>query len=219
MKKMALVVASAALVLGLVSCASNKEVDEVEDLGAPEGLELFIEESDGPVWEDSENKLSSETGNTLKADTGVGVTLVVDKDVSKNGIEVKGGTVEAVKYLGEECLKITPNFNPEIRFAFVFDEPVSAGDFKGMTYSIAGFEGGIGSFNVGVMYEEMQGTEHMASFYLGETLVDEWSEYEFILAEDEQWGSNYSADKKIIAIQLWSGDKGPIFLKDVSLTK
>lgn len=218
MKKLALVVASAALLFGLVSCAS-KTASEDDGLGAPEGLDLFMDEDTGPEWEATGNKVTSTTANTLEADTGVGVSLVVDKDISKNGKEVLGASLEEVKYLGETCVKITANYNPEIRFALVFDEPISAGDFSGINFSIAGIDGGIGSFNVGVMYDDMNGAEHLMSFYLGDVGVDFWSEYTYSLKEDEQWGNNYKADRKIIAIQLWSGDKGPIFMKDISLTK
>ena len=109
-----------------------------------------------PVTSSSGNKLGS-LGN---------VTISVDKDYSKkNPATLKGATVEEVEYLNEKCVKATKNKNGELRLAFMFDESVPATDLKYLQYSIAGFDGYSGHYNIGVMYEDMKSAEHNMSCY------------------------------------------------------
>jgi len=224
MKKIALALASAALVFGLVSCASKAATTD-EEIGAPEGLELLTEETEGPTWEDTGKKVTGNSCNTLAADTGVGVTIVVDKDISKDGIEVKGASVEIVKYLGEECLKVTPNYNPEIRVSFVFDEPISLEAFSKIAFEVAAGSddgnGGFGVYNCGVMYAERTsaGGEYPMCFYGTDCSSSEWLGGAWDLVEEGQWGSSLDKSKKVQAIQFWSPIKGPLMIKGLSLIK
>lgn len=218
MKKIVMAVTAAALVFAAVSC-SKKEAKADDSI--PEGLEMFLAEDDGkPQWESTGEKLTGNSCNTLASDTGVGITIVVDKDVSKGGTDLQGADVEVVTYLGEKCLKVTPNYNPEIRIAFVFDEPITTEEFKGIKFATAGFTGGGGAYNCGIMYAEGNGgAEFPMSFYFDEIKTDEWVTVDANFVENEQWGNNYAPDKKIQAVQFWSGDKGPLFIKGLSFTK
>ena len=164
-----------------------------------------------PVTSSSGNKLGS-LGN---------VTISVDKDYSKkNPATLKGATVEEVEYLNEKCVKATKNKNGELRLAFMFDEPVPATDLKYLQYSIAGFDGYSGHYNIGVMYEDMKSTEHNMSCYTSQYVKkDEWSTWTFDLKWDEVWNKNFSPDKKIIGIQFWSNATSVIYLKDIELQK
>ena len=213
MKKIVLALASAALVFGMVSCASTQAEDESD-------FSMFVDEDDGPTWTATGEKLTNDACNTLAADTGVGVTIVVDKDISKGGKELQGAEVEIVEYLGEKCLKVTPNYNPEIRIAFVFDEPITTEKFSGIKFACAGFDGGAGAYNCGMMYAEGDGgAEFPMSFYMTDISSSQWIECNANFVADEQWGNRYSGSKKIQAIQFWSGDKGPLFIKGLSFVK
>ncbi|MCR4736473.1 MAG: hypothetical protein K5829_15865 [Treponema sp.] len=214
MKKIVLALASAALVFGMVSCASNDVEEDEADFS------MFVEEEEAPAWTATGEKLTGNSCNTLAADTGVGVTIVVDKDVSKGGKELQGAEVEVVEYLGEKCLKVTPNFNPEIRISFVFDEPITTEAFSGIKFACAGFDGGAGAYNCGLMYAEGDGgAEFPMSFYMTDISSSEWIECNANLVANEQWGNRYSPSKKIQAVQFWSGDKGPLFIKGLSFVK
>ena len=214
MKKIVLALASVALVFGMVSCASKQAEDEAD-------FSMFVEEDEGPTWEATGEKLTNDACNTLAADTGVGVTIVVDKDMSKASNPVlQGAEVEIVTYLGEKCLKVTPNYNPEIRISFVFDQPITTEQFKGIKFACAGFDGGAGAYNCGLMYAKGDGgAEYPMSFYMTDISSTEWIECNANLKTDEQWGNRWAPDKEIQAIQFWSGDKGPLFIKGLSFVK
>lgn len=224
MKKIGLVLATSALVFGLVSCAS-KGAAASDSLESPDLSFLDTTESEGPTWEDTNIKVTGDTCNTLAADTGVGVTIVVDKDISKGGIDVKGASVEVVKFLGEECLKVTANYNPEIRVAFVFDEPISLEAFSKIKFEVAGGSddgnGGFGVYNCGVMYAEKDGNggEFPMCFYGTDCSSTEWLGGEWDLVTEGQWGSSLDKSKKVQAIQFWSPIKGPLMIKGLSLVK
>lgn len=164
--------------------------------------------------------VTSSSGNNLSA-LGGGVQISVDKDYSKkNPPTLKGATVEETEYLGEKCIKATKNRNGELRLAFMFNEPVPATDLKYIKYSIAGMDGFSGHYNIGVMYEEMKGSEHNMSCYTSKYVkTDEWSTWTFDLKWDEVWNKNFSPDKKIIGIQFWTNLSPQIYLKDVELQK
>ena len=213
MKKFITVLAGAALVLGLVSCGSTK-VKEDDDLSM-----FMASEPEGPEFTASKDSIE-DACKALSEALGVGVKLVVDKDMSKaDAPEVKGATATMGTYLGEKCVKITANFNPEIRFAFVLDKPVPCKDLKKLKFSVAGFDGGAGAYNCAFMYEEMNGAEHKGSFYLSDIATDAWTDVEADLVADEQWGNNYKASNEVQIIQFWSGDKGPIYVKGLTVTK
>jgi len=212
MKKIAAVLAAAAVLFGLISCGSTKV--EEDDLSA-----FMPAEAEGPEFTASNESVDVIT-KALSETLGVGVKLVVDKDMSKaNPPDVKGATATVGTYLGEKCVKITANYNPEIRFAFVFDEPVSCADLMMVQWSVAGFDGGNGAYNLGLLYEDMNGAEHRASFYLSDIATDYWTDNTADLKFDEQWGNNFGKDKEITMIQFWSGDKGPIYVKGLNFLK
>lgn len=215
MKKVLVSIASLALVFGIMSCASTG-TEESDDLAMPEDMAMFQSEDTGLPYVSTGEKLTNDSCNTLSSIAPV--EIVVDKDVSKDpAVEVQGASVEVVELFGEKCLKVTPNYNPEIRIAFLFKEPVSAANLKTIKFSVCGFDGGAGAYNCGLMYKEMNGAEHNASFYLSDISSEYWTDFTGDLVLDEQWGNKFNAEKEIIAIQFWSGDKGPLFIKGISL--
>lgn len=163
--------------------------------------------------------VKSTSGNNL-ASLG-NVTISVDKDYSKKTpAALKGATVEETEYLGEKCVKATKNSKGELRLSFMFDEPVPASDLKFLKYSIAGFKGYDGHYNIGVMYEDMGGAEHKMSCYTSKYVKkDEWSTWTYDLKWDEVWGKNFDPSRKIIGIQFWSNMTSTVYLKDIELQK
>ena len=224
MKKIALALATVALVFSFASC-SKKDKAQTAEVGVPEGLEMFAEESDGPTWEATGEKLTGNSCNTLAADTGVGVKIVVDKDMSKDGVELQGADVEVVEYLGEKCLKVSPNYNPEIRVAFVFDEPITLEAFSKIKFDVAAGSddgnGGFGVYNCGVMYADgrPEGGEYPLAFFGTDCSSEEWKGGEWDLETEGQWGSSVDKTRKVQAIQFWSGIKGPLMIKNLGLVK
>lgn len=164
--------------------------------------------------------VTSSSGNNLSAFGNV--TVSVDKDYSKKTpATLKGATVEETEFLGEKCVKATKNNKGEIRLAFMFDKPVPATDLKFIKYSIAGFDGYSGHYNIGVMYEEMgANNEHSMSCYTSSSVKkDEWSTRTFDLKWEEVWNKNFNPKKKVIGIQLWTNLAKEVYLKDVELMK
>lgn len=164
--------------------------------------------------------VTSTSGNNLSAFGNV--TVSVDKDYSKKKpAELKKATVEETVYLDEKCVKATKNSKGEIRLAFMFDEPVPATDLKFIKYSIAGFDGYSGHYNIGVMYEEMgANNEHSMSCYTSSSVKkDEWTTWTFDLKWDEVWNKNFDPKKKVIGIQLWTNATKEAYIKDVELMK
>lgn len=213
MKKFLTVLAGTALLFGLISCGSTKAADD-DDFSA-----FMAAEEEGPVFT-ATNESVDDFIKGLSDVLGTGVKLVVDKDMSKsNTPSVLGASATVGTYCGEKCIKITANFNPEIRFAFVFDEPVSCADLKMLQWSVAGFDGGAGAYNIAFLYEEMAGAEHKGSFYLSDIGTDYWTDNTADLKYDEQWGNNFKPEEKAIMIQFWSGDKGPIYVKGLNVIK
>lgn len=213
MKKLTAVLATAAVLFGLISCGSTSaEADD--DFSA-----FMTVEEEGPEFVASKESVD-EICKALSESLGVGVTLVIDKDMSKaSAPAVLGATATMGTYLGEKCVKITANYNPEIRFAFVLDKPVSCADLKNLKWSVAGFDGGTGAYNIAFMYEEMNGAEHKGSFYLSDIATDAWTDNVADLKADEQWGNNFKAENEVTMIQFWSGDKGPIYVKGLDVLK
>ena len=224
MKKIALVVVASAMVFASISCSPSKKEKKEE---IPTGMEMFMEEEEeaGPAWEATGDKVTGSSYNTLEADTGVPVTIVVDKDVSKDGAEVMGADVESVTFLGEKCLKVTPNYNSEIRISFKFDHPISLADFSKIKFDVAAGSddgnGGFGVYNCGVMYADgrPEGGEYPLVFFGTDCSSTEWLGGEWDLVADGQWGSSLDKTREVQAIQFWSGIKGPLFIKNLSLIK
>jgi len=213
MKKLLAVMAVSAMVLGLMSCKST-DVQEEEDFSA-----FMAVEDEGPAFTPDKK---SDVNGMLKAMSeglGVGVKLVADKDMSKEGEpEVKGALVSTGTCLGEKCIRITQNYNSEIRFSFVFDKPVKGSDIQKIQYSIAGFEMVPGTYNFGLAVDEMNGAERALAFFLSDGAAEYWTTNYFTPA-DTQWGTSIDPDKEYIFLQFWSGEKGPVYLKDLYLGK
>ena len=223
MKKIALTIAAMALVFASVSC-SKKQAAKTDEM--PADLAMFqTEEDDGPTWEATGEKLTGDSCNTLAADTGVAVSIVVDKDLSKDGIEVKGADVEVVEYLGEKCLKVTANYNPEIRVSFAFEKPITLEAFSKIKFDVAAGSddgnGGFGVYNCGIMYADgrPEGGEYPLAFFGTDCSSSEWLGGEWDLVTEGQWGSSVDKTRPVQAIQFWSGIKGPLFIKGLSLVK
>lgn len=217
LKTILFMMATMLIATSFFSCA-KKEAKQEE---MPDEL-AFLQQAEKPAtieYKETGEAVTGASCNNLASTVG-NVTIVVDKDISKaEPVPVNGANVSVVEYLGEKCLRITPNFNPEIRVAFVLDTPTTVGDIKTLKFSVAGFNGGSGAYNCGLMYDTMNGNEHAASFYLSDIKADAWTDVTADLATMEQWGANFGTDKTIIAIQFWSGDKGPLYIKGLELAK
>ena len=210
MKKIALTLAAAALVFVSMSCSKKAKTEEV-----PADFAMFQEEEDsGATWEATGEKLTGNSCNTLAADTGVGVTIVVDKDVSKGGTEVLGADVE-----------VSANYNPEIRVAFVFDKPITLEAFSKIKFDVAAGSddgnGGFGVYNCGIMYADgrPEGGEFPLAFFGTDCSSTQFLGGEWDLVTEGQWGSSVDKTRQVQAIQFWSGIKGPLFIKNLGLVK
>lgn len=177
------------------------------------GLMLFGMLFAEPVKSTSGNKLGT-LGN---------VTVSADMDYSKRKpLKLSKAVVEEVNFQDETCVKVTKNNMGEIRLSFMFDEPVPVGKLKKISYSIAGFEGYKGHYNIGVMYEDMdKGTgEHVISCYSSDYILkDEWTDWKFDLLKEELWHHNFNADRKIIGIQLWTNSAKQVYITNVELSE
>lgn len=221
MKKIIFCLLLATLAICTVSAKANKKKNSTSKIEPPPGFELFMDVEKPVPATALKEKVTSSSFNTLQKDTGTKVSLVIDKDWSKEEPEdLMGGNITVVEVYGQKCLKITPNYNPEIRFAYIFEKPITLKDINHMKFSLCGMDGVEGSYNIALLYEEMAlNGEHVLSCYSKEISRNEWSTFNLDLKADEIWGSHFSNTKKIIGIQLWSGSKDPLFIKDVSLTK
>lgn len=219
MKKVLLSLIIVSLIVCSVSAKPKKKSKKLEE---PTDFSLFMEPAETPVpYKALKEKVNGNTCNTLEKDTGAKVSLVVDKDYSKEEpLDLLGADITVAEVYGKKCLRITANYNPEIRFAIMFDKPVSLKDINHMKFSICGIDGGSGSYNFSLMYADMASNgEKTLSCYSGDVSKAAWTDYNLDLAADEIWGNKFSNNKEIIGIQLWTGDKGPIYMTDISLTK
>lgn len=220
MKKIVLALAAVAFVFAATSCSKKEAADEI-----PADMAEFVTEdsAEEPAWTATGDAL--DTCYTLSADLGQDVTVVVDKDISKDGVDVQGGDAEVVEYLGEKCIKVTKNYNNEIRVAFVFAEPVDLSAFSKIKFDVAAGSddgnGGFGVYNCGVMYADGRpdGGEYPLCFYGTDCSSSEWLGGEWDLESEGQWGSSLDKTRKVQAIQFWSGITGPLFIKGLSLVK
>jgi len=159
------------------------------------------------------------SGNSL-ADSLGPVTIVVDKDTSFTSSDaVNGASVQMVQYLGKKALKVTKNNRNEIRIAFVFDKPVTAAGRTSLQFSVAGFDGGEGSYNCGLLYAAgaKSSGERAGSFYVGRIQKSNWTPITANLSFDEQWGKNFAPDKEVYSIQFWSNSSKVLYIADLTL--
>jgi hypothetical protein len=210
MKKFIVIASAVALVVGMSSCVSSAKKADAAPAAAPAAAPeaKVLDEAVGPT-----------TANTL-ATTAGSVQLVWKQDVSKaSPLALKGATCKVVEYLGKKCIQVTPNYSNEIRFSFVFDKAVKLDGYKTISYSVAGFEGGEGAYNCGVMFSPMNGGEHKAAFYLSNISRDAWTDVKADLVNDEKWNKNFNTTDDCMAIQFWSGSSKPIYIADMALSK
>jgi hypothetical protein len=207
MKKILTVLAILSLVAGMAACVSPGKAKEkaVDFQAAPEAVALK-----DPVTGASGNKL---------ADTIGPVTIVVDKDTSFTSNDaIQGATVQMVEFLGKKALKVTSNKRREIRVAFVLDKPKSVAGLTTLGFSVAGFSGGEGSYNCGLLYGVAKDNgERQGSFYVGRISDMAWTSVTANLAFDEQWGKNFTSDKEIHCIQFWSSAGSAIYIADLAI--
>jgi endoglucanase len=147
-------------------------------------------------------------------------TVVVDKDASFTSNDaVKGASAQMVEYLGKKALKVTKNGRNEIRVAFVLDKPAKAAGYASLQFNVAGFDGGEGSYNCGLLYSDgaKPSGERAGSFYVGRVQKNAWTPVAVNLSFDEQWGKNFSPDKDIYCIQFWSNSTKALYISDVIL--
>lgn len=215
MKKLAAILAVSAVLFGLVSCGSTQAEEELDDLS----MFMATEETSGPEWTPDKKSDVASFLKAMEEGLGCGVKLVADKDMSKAGEpEVKGAMVSTGTCLGEKCIRITPNYNAEIRFSFVFDKPVKGSEIKRIEYAIAGFEMVPGTYNFGLALDEMNGAERSLAFFLSDGSAEYWTN-NYFTQYDTQWGTSIDPDKEYIFLQFWSASPDPVFLKDLYLGK
>jgi hypothetical protein len=207
MKQFLSIFAALVLVAGMSACVSQGKEKEktVEFQAAPEAVALK-----DPVTGASGNKLAETIGP---------VTVIVDKDTSFTSNDaIQGATVQMVEFLGKKALKVTSNKRREIRVAFVLDKPKSVSGLTSLSFSVAGFSGGEGTYNCGLLYTVAKDTgERLGSFYVGRISDMAWTSVSANLAFDEQWGKNFSQDKEIYCIQFWTGAGSVIYIADLAI--
>lgn len=120
----------------------------------------------------------------------------------------------SVEWKGEKALKVMANDLKEIRFAWVFAEPVPAGQFAGITYKIGGFDS-YSNYNFAVIYDEKESI----SFFLGNAKKSEWSEIIKKSSQAESWGKPWLSSKKIKAVQFWTNSAKEVYIKDFDFIK
>lgn len=167
-------------------------------------------------------QVTGDSYNSLAADTGAPVKITVTEDTSYTGTNpIKSQSIQVVKFQGKKALKIRANFDNEIRCAYVFDKPISAKDYKHLSFKIAGpFEGDGGAYNIGLLYTDAKASgERNGSFYSSHITPDGWTEVEIDLTADELWAKNFTPDKMIYCLQFWAGAQKYIYVTDLKLSK
>lgn len=220
MKKLGLVLAGAALVLGLVSCASKAASSE--ELEAPEGFDLFAEEDDLLHLEYKYiGQADAKTCTEIPA-----ATLTTKKDYSKaTPVDIFCDDPEYVEFAGEKCVKIPSNGDGNIRVMWLFKKPVDASTLSTFQFSCAGLDiplDNTWSANIALMYDdEITSGEHGTAMYPVAAALDGFITKTIDLNSEEGiaglWGNGFKADQKIKGIQLYYGGRDPIFIKDIVL--
>jgi len=217
MKKLVLglvAVLSAAL---LVSCASTKS----SSIEADEGFDVFAEEDDGLLHLDYTplNKVAEGTScNKLK-----NVQIIANKDYSKpKPVDLYCDAPELVKFAGEECVKLSPNGDGNIRVIWLFDEPIDAASISTFTFNVAGLdvpEDNTWTWNIALMYnDKIAAGEHATAMYTGPMTLDGWTTTTIDLNKVEGlWNNSYKAKGEFLGIQLYYGGRDPIFIKDLEV--
>lgn len=222
MKKLALTLAAAALVLSLSSCAS-KEAEE-EELEAPEGLELFAEEDDGLLHLDYDYVGTAD--GTSCTNLPAKASLIVKKDYSKaKPVDLFCDDPELVKFAGETAVKIPANGDGNIRVIWLFDEPIDAASVSEFSFSIGGLDipyDNTWTANIALMYNnDITSGEHATAMYPVAAAIDGYLTRTYDLNSEEGkeglWGNGYKPEGKFMGIQIYYGGRDPIFIKDLSL--
>lgn len=145
------------------------------------------------------------------------VRLVVDRNIADQKDEelvLVAPQPVVVEWQGEKALKVMANDKKEIRFTWVFDEPIPADQFAGITYKIGGFNS-YSNYNFAIIYDEKES----ASFFLGNSKKSEWSEITKKKTQAESWGKPWLSSKKIRAIQFWTNSAKEVYVKDFDFLK
>lgn len=222
MKKIALVLASTALLFGLVSCASKGAADD--DLGAPEGLDIFAEEDDGLLH--LEYEYVGQADATSCADLLAPAKLITNKDYSKaTPVDIYCDAPELVKFAGETAVKIPSNGDGNIRAIWLFDEPVDAASLSTFQFACAGLDiplDNTWTANIALMYNNaITEGEHATAMYPVAAALDGFITKTIDLNSQEGidglWGNGFKPEGQILGIQLYYGGRDPIFIKDIIL--
>lgn len=162
-------------------------------------------------------------GCLLAADFGE-IELVLDRDTAMMTDKPKSGATATVTELnGRKGILVTRNSEREIRLGFKLKTPASLAGYTKIQFSIAGFDGYYGHYNVAVLYNEKStnnAKDRMGSFYMSKAVkTSEWTDVVADLKSDEEWGKNFKDSRELYGIQLWSGQAKQIIITDVKLIK
>lgn len=220
MKKLALALASAALVFGMMSCASKAADDSLD---APEGFDLFEEEDDGLLHleYDYVGQADGKSCTELPA-----CQIITNKDYSKpNPVDIFCDAPEVVKFAGEKCVRIPSNGDGNIRVIWLFDEPIDAASVSTFSFSCAGLDiplDNTWTANIALMYnDDITSGEHATAMYPVAAALDGFITKTIDLNSQEGvdglWGNGYKPAGEFLGIQIYYGGRDPLFIKDLIL--
>lgn len=221
MKKLALVLASAALVFGMVSCASNSTA-KADELEAPEGFEVF-DTDDGLLH------LDYKYVGVAKGSTCTNIPkckIITNKDYSKpTPVDLFCDEPEEVVFCGEKCVKIPSNGDGNIRVIWLFDKPIDAASVSKFSFTIGGLDiplDNTWTANIALMYnDDITSGEHGTAMYPVAAALDGFLTREYDLNSDAGkeglWGNGYKPQGQFLGIQIYYGGRDPIFVKNITL--
>lgn len=217
MKKILIVLLCLSLFMMVIGCASTDTAVATE---APVA-EVVEEAKPAGVPGVTAVSLPGNTANSLEETVGpVIITVKTDTSFDFNDFCANGAKAEVVEFDGLEALKVTKNYDNQVRFAFVLLTPASMEGFTRLQFKVAGVEGAGGVYNCGLLYTEVKGShDRVGSFYVSETVTDKWTQVDVDLATEEVWGANFGPDKTLYCIQFWSGAATELYVTDLKLVK
>ena len=219
MKKIVLAIASVALALSLVSCASTKAEDE--GIAAPEGFEA--QEDDGLLHLEYKY-IGQAKGSTCTKIPAA--QIITNKDYSKpKPVDIYCDAPEEVEFLGQKCVKIPSNGDGNIRVIWLFDKPIDAASVSSFSFSCAGLDipmDNTWTANIALMYNnDITSGEHATAMYPIAAGLDEFltRTYDLNSAEGKEglWGNGYKPEGQFMGIQIYYGGRDPLFIKDLIL--
>ena len=219
MKKIVLAIASVALALSLVSCASTKAEDEV--IEAPEGMEA--QEDDGLLHLEYKYIGQAKGSTCTKIPAS---KIITNKDYSKpTPVDIYCDAPEEVEFLGQKCVRIPSNGDGNIRVIWLFDKPIDAASVSSFSFSCAGLDipmDNTWTANIALMYNnDITSGEHATAMYPIAAGLDEFltRTYDLNSAEGKEglWGNGYKPEGQFMGIQIYYGGRDPLFIKDLIL--